>query len=716
MAFLQFILCGIITVLLQIFFIREFVPIFHGNEFSIGIVLANWLFAAGVSSYIFIYFKNKKDSHKKIITLFMLLIFFLIMSFIFIRSINLLTGTDIIKGVSLKSSVIFAFISITPVSFVTGLILGFINKSYLRKNVSSGINAHTYEMIGFAAGGACFSFFLPSVSTSVLLSVIIFTVFTSLFLLFKKNISKILTVLTALIMVYIIQNYTVLIENSTILNNYKNSEKTEVSYFDNQQYVLTESNGEYAFYKNGVLNFAVPSPTIFEDDDFSHIPILYHYNPENILLIGGVQYIPAVIKSDVHSIDYIDPDKSVIGLLKNKMARFGYLFNDDRINRYSGNVRRYLRDCGKKYDVILVGLDLPINTATNSFYTREFFETAKNSLSDDGFIALKLPGAMVYSDELMSGLNASVYNALDGVFKSVEIIPGTRNILIASKENIPYRFYLKQRLKSIEYDTFILSKKYVDERMDTQKTKWLKFQLYKTGNEKLINTDKNQKAVIYSIMYWQSAFSPYLMEFFRILIDYSYIFMIIPVLLFFLSRHTYKITAFVAGASSMWLQMICFWAFQIYAGNIYKWFGLLIAVFMAGSFAGVMYVKYSPKTAPLNKTFFRTEIVYLLWIILCFTFIQFQTINWIYILIFLFGTGVITGIQLSQISKAYGIVREESSQMKIYASDAFGGCFASGLGGAFLIPVWGIEKALIFILFFKFLVFAWWSHKSRHGL
>jgi len=717
MSVLYFILCGIITILLQIFFIREFVPVFHGNEFSIATVLANWLFATGAASYSFIYIKTKKNNqNRKLITLFFILAVLLALSFVFIRSINLLTNTDITKGISLKSSAVFSFISIAPVAFVMGLIFGFSSKNILKKHRGLFGNAYIYELLGFVSGGVIFSFFLPSVSTSVLLSIIMSVIFIALFFLFKKTIFKLVTVLLLVFMVYLISNYTAFIENSTILNNYKNSENVEVSYYENQQYILTEANGEFSFYKNGVLNFAIPSPTIYEDDDFAHLPILYHENPKNILLCGGVKYLPLIAKFRPAGIDYIDLDEDVIEMLKSKIAKFDYIFTDKKIKVYHVNARRYLENSEKKYDVILIGLDIPINTAVNSFYTQEFFEIAKNNLTENGFIALKLPGAMVYSDELMSRLNASVYNALDNVFKSVEIIPGSQNILVATKNRIPYRIDLKKRLKDIEYETFVLSKHYVDERMDTQKTKWLKFQLYKSGNEKLVNTDKNQKAMIYSIMYWQSAFSPFLMKFFQILIDYSYIFMLIPVLLFFSVRHTYKITAFAAGASSMWLQMICFWAFQIYAGQIYKWFGLLIAVFMLGSLSGMLYAKYGHKINTLNKTFFRSEILYLLWIILCFIFVQFQKLNWAYILIFLAGTGFLTGLQFLHISKAYAIIKEKGNQMKIYSADSFGGCFASGLGGAFLIPVWGIEKSLLFILFFKFLIFAWWGHKNRYGL
>ena len=38
------------------------------------------------------------------------------------------------------------------------------------------------------------------------------------------------------------------------------------------------------------------------------------------------------------------------------------------------------------------------------------------------------------------------------------------------------------------------------------------------------------------------------------------------------------------------------------------------------------------------------------------------------------------------------------------------------VGGAFVIPVWGIEKALIFVLFLKFLIFTWWQYDKKRGL
>ena len=81
-----------------------------------------------------------------------------------------------------------------------------------------------------------------------------------------------------------------------------------------------------------------------------------------------------------------------------------------------------------------------------------------------------------------------------------------------------------------------------------------------------------------------------------------------------------------------------------------------------------------------------------------------------------FGVGAVTGLEFAQLIKIFGIIKEGKSNVRIFFADALGGAFASYIGGAFVIPVWGIEKALIFILFLKFLIFTWWQYDKKRGL
>ena len=160
---------------------------------------------------------------------------------------------------------------------------------------------------------------------------------------------------------------------------------------------------------------------------------------------------------------------------------------------------------------------------------------------------------------------------------------------------------------------------------------WLNFQIRKYSSKETLNRDSNQKTMLLSIMYWQSLFSPFLTKFLRSLIEYSYLVAFVAIIPFFLIKIKYSVTAFVSGASAMWLQFVCFWGFQIYVGQIYRWFGLITAIFMLGLVLGSLYSKYYQKNSALNKTFFNSEFLYLLWILTFIIVIEYKLLNIYYL-------------------------------------------------------------------------------------
>ncbi len=716
MSYIVFIIFGIISIFLQIFFIREFIPLFHGSEFVLGVVLGHWLLSAAVANFLFQYFKRAKDFFRKSINSSIILIIFIILSFIFIRSINVFSSTDITVGISLKSLFCYSFIAVFPISFILNLLLNFLKQSFSNVLYRKKIKRYVCEAIGFVIGGTVFSFFLSDILTTSLLLIVIMLICFNLVYLCESIIVKCFYVVLFAVSFYLVCYHGFDIEKRVILNNYSENNIIDISYYKNIQNILTEKNGEYFLYKNGNCEFALPSPDIFDEEDFAHLPILHHINPKNLLLIGGIKYLPSIIKYDLGKIDFIEEDKSILEITKQYINKFNKVFEDKRINVYDNDARLLLEKSKENYDVILIGTDIPLNTSINKLYTYEFFNIVKDKLTEDGFLALSLPGSMVYSPTLMFELNASVYFALKKVFPYIQIIPGRTNIMVASLSKMPFRLHIKKRLKKVEKDTVALSKYYVDERMDTQKTKWLNFQIKKHDNEDIINTDLNQKAMLLSTMYWQSGFSPFLMKFLKIVIEYSYFIIFVAIILFFAKGIKYSVTAFVSGASAMWLQFICFWGFQIYVGQIYQWFGLLTAVFMTGLVIGSLYSKHFQNYVALNKTFFSSEILYLLWILAFIVVIEYKMLNVYSLYALSFGVGAITGLEFAQLIKIFGIIKEGKNNVRIFFADALGGAFASYVGGAFVIPVWGIEKALIFILFLKFLIFTWWQYDKKRGL
>ena len=60
MSYIVFIVYGIISIFLQIFLIREFVSLFHGSEFVLGIVLGHWLLSVAIANFLSQYFKKSE--------------------------------------------------------------------------------------------------------------------------------------------------------------------------------------------------------------------------------------------------------------------------------------------------------------------------------------------------------------------------------------------------------------------------------------------------------------------------------------------------------------------------------------------------------------------------------------------------------------------------------------------------------------------------------
>ena len=716
MSYIIFIICGIISVFLQIFFIREFVPLFHGSEFVIGIVLGHWLLSAATANFLSQYFKKIRDFFSNSINLFITLMIFIILAFIFVRNINAVSPTDLSVGVSLKSLFLYSFFAIFPVSFTLNLLLNFLKKSFSTVLYQKKVKRYVCEAIGFVIGGTVFSLFMSSVPTTCLLLITIILILCNLIYLCESIIVKIFYFLLLCFSLYLIKYHTFDIEKNITFDNNSRVNIINFSFYKNIQNILLEKNGEYYFYKNGNCEFALPSPEIFDEEDFAHLPILHHSEPKSLLLIEGIRYLPSIVKYDLKKIDFIEQDLNMIQILRKNINKLNNIFEDKRIDIQPADARLFLQNSKEKYDVILIGLDIPLNTTINKFYTYEFFKIASDKLTEDGFLALSLPGSMVYSPALMFELNASVYGSLKRAFPYIQIIPGKTNIMVASKSKMPFRLHIKKRLKQVEEETVVLSKYYVDERMDTQKTKWLNFQIKKYNDKKILNKDSTQKAMLFSIMYWQSKFSPFLMKFLRTAMKHSGFIVFIAVILFFFIRFKYSVTTFVSGASAMWLQFICFWGFQIYVGQIYQWFGLLTAIFMAGLVLGSLYAKYRQKYMALNKTFFSSEILYLLWILSFVVFIKYDLLNIYSLSVLSFGVGGVTGLEFAQLIKMFGIMKEGKNNARIFFSDALGAAFACYIGGAFVIPVWGIEKSLMFILFLKFLIFTWWQYDKKHGL
>jgi len=720
MAFIFFVILGACAALMQCLLFREIFPVFQGIDIIAGFFAAAVISAYAAGFYAISFFKNIKRPDK--------ILFFLICasaaiaaySFGIIQNIRSVLNIPLGAGISLRLSFFYVVITVFPANFIFAAALACLPDfvRFKQKNISNKIIFYCAAS-GFIAASFLYAFFMTGLIAMRLCGIIVILMTFSLSALLKSEKSLLWLFGIAAAMIFFINtDFVDKADKKLLEKSFKPALIEDYSYSAYGRTVLVQKNGEYSFLTNNTLNFSSPDNDILNSEDFGHIPILHVRNPENVLIIGSAaKYLPMILNYGIKKVDYIESDPAVVEMIKNNTKRFGHSFNDKRLSVNKLDARDFLGQQENKYDLILIGLGLPANLRTNGFYSKEFFQKAKNSLKPDGFIALKLPGRMVYSGYIMAELNARISRTLKSVFKNVKIIPGEQNILMASDAKMPFRFEIKKRLRDVQETVLVLSKYYLDDRMDTQKTKWLSAELKKARGKVSVNSDLNPHGFINSVLYSQSGFSPRLSVFLDKTARYSFAFMLTAVFFLF-PKSIRKTTAFSSGAACLWLFLIVLFYFRIVDGQIFKLGAVFSACFVLGAAAACFFEGKFKRVAALNKKIFNCELAFVLLAALLYCALKFFELPIYAAAVFIFGLGFAGSfefLKLSEIPVLLGSAEEKNAAaMPAYA--AFGAVCACILGGSFLIFAWGFERSILFALFLKFLTFCRWTDIGKRGL
>ncbi|MDR3113062.1 MAG: hypothetical protein LBU09_01655 [Endomicrobium sp.] len=700
---------------MQCLLFRELFAVFQGIDIIIGFYAAAIAAAYASGFYAASFFKDIKKTDKFLFFLICLAAAVFAVSFVFIQNIRNFLHIPLGGGISLKLSFFYVFNASFPSNFILAFIFALLaDLAVFKQKKVSGKIIFCCAASGFCAASFLYAFFMTDTLGLRLCAITAALMVFSLSALLKseKDLLWLFGFIAAMVF-FINTDFAANADKKLLEQNFKPAMVEDYSYSSYGQTVLAQKNGEYFLLTNNILSFSSPDGDILNSEDFGHIPVLHVKKPEDVLIIGpAAKYAPMILNYGVIKIDYLQADAAISEIMKNNAARFGRSFNDKRLSIKNLNARDFLDNHRGKYDLILIGLDLPSNLRANGFYTKDFFEKAKNNLKADGFIALKLPGRMVYSGYIMSELNASVSKTLKSVFKHVKIIPGGQNIFIASDGKMPFRFEIKKRLAAVLETVLVLSKYYLDDRMDTQKTKWLSAELKKAQGKVSVNSDLNPHVFIRSVLYSQSGFSPRLSVFLDKAAGYSYIAVLLLVLLLF-PKSICKTTSFSSGAACATLFLSVLFYSRTAGGQIFKLVPVFCACFVLGiCFACFFDAKFS-RAVSLSKKIFNCEALFILTASGLYCAMKFSSPCVLLSSLFVFALGFAAGLEFLKLFEFQNAAEKSARVCAAPVYTAAGALAACVLGGSFLIFVWGFERSVLFVLFLKFIIFCRWADADK---
>ena len=183
-----------------------------------------------------------------------------------------------------------------------------------------------------------------------------------------------------------------------------------------------------------------------------HLPFVVHPNAKRALLIGlgGGFTLDSMTDYDVESIDLVEIEPAVVEATRIMGEVNGESIEDKRVNIIVDDGRRYLVSTIDKYDIIVSQPSNPWLTGVSNLFTREYYELARDRLSEGGIMASWVQLYSMPQEDLKIALR-TFYE----VFPNVQAwtnLAGDDLILIGSSGEIAQATF-KPALKKLEIDS-----------------------------------------------------------------------------------------------------------------------------------------------------------------------------------------------------------------------------------------------------------------------
>jgi spermidine synthase len=722
----------------QILLLREFLIVFSGNEFSIGVILANWLILEAFGSF---YLGSKIEKSKnKLETFTLVTLLFSLSLLITLYLIRILKG---MMGVSIGESIGFlpmfysSLLLLLPVSVLHGALFTFschIYSMFSAQDASSAGRVYAFETVGMVIGGiACTFLIIPYVDTfqaasgiAVLNSVVCLAILAPPWKSgrYQKTSLMITGIITFLFLALTSQAHK--LHTFSITAQWKNQ---DIVHYGNSQYgniCVIENEGQFIFFQDGIPNIITPIPDIPFVEEFVHLPLLAHPEPKELLILsGGAGGVinEALKHPSIETIDYAEPDPLIIDLIRNfptPLTESELYDRRVRIKHMDG--RLLLNTTGNKYDLILLGVTEPSNLQTNRFFTKEFFSLARERLNERGILVLGLSGSLSYATAELRNLNSSIFHTLSSVFPYVRAIPGYgTNLFLLSDSPEILTVEKKQIVERLDQRNIKTSENipwHIEQTLHHGWQGW--FDNYIEGSSQKINYDLHPIGVFYSTSHWNTLFAPSIGWLFK-LVERLSLRTILPVfaiflLLYFIVPSKRKrffrggilLAIFTTGFAGMIFDLMLIFTFQSVYGHVFSWIGLLVASFMAGAACGAILLAIAmDRLKDCFKTFARIDLAIICFSIGCLLMVLIPNANlggpdsfYLFRSLFLalsFISGFLIGSQFPLANKLY--LRDGTSLTKtagaLYSADLLGGWFGGVLGAVVLLPVLGLVGTCI---------------------
>ena len=728
------ILIGWTAAIAQVILVRELMVAFYGNEISLGLTLASWLFWTAMGSSLAGRFAVCVFKPRRMMAVIQVLLALTLPgTIVAIRSakaaLQTVPGEILGPGAMVLASlaVLSSFCTLSGALFTAGSCLHAERAATSLGHATGSV--YLWEAVGAAGGGLLAGLLLVRIWGSVeivgLLSLLNLVAACGLTM---RGYLPRLTAVAALVGVFAILTFAGIFSRLEMISQQRFWRGLPLITVRNSVYgslaVLGNAQSR-SLYENGTVLFSVPDPAAAEEA--VHYALLQHHAPRRLLLIGGGlngSIAQALRHPSLERVEYVELDPAILELGREYFSdQWAVLEGDRRVHVHVVDGRLYLKTTDATFDVILLNLPDPQTAQLNRFYTVEFFEEAARRLAGGGVLAFQLTASEDYISRELAEFLRSIQKSLGAVFPEVAVVPGaTVHFFAASRPGILAKSAeeLVSRLRARRLVTQYVSEYFIPFRMSPDRLSDLESEI-RPKPATPFNHDFAPIAYYFDVALWSSRFHTAYRTVFRNMaaVDFRAVELALSLLLLAavgasrrLTRGAQRERAAAAGCTAamgfalIGLEILLLLAFQAIYGYVYQQLAILIGAFMAGMALGSVASLRTAARFGLRALAVLQVCAALAPLVLCGIFTVaaamrnsagLLVVSQILFPLLALLCGSLGGYEFPLASRIFFSSGPTRGAGALYSLDLAGSCLGAVLFSIYLIPVFGFFKTALLI-------------------
>ncbi len=376
---------------------------------------------------------------------------------------------------------------------------------------------------------------------------------------------------------------------------------------------------QYTLYCDGQIAASFPDPFTFVP--LAHFWMCQHPNPRRVLLLGGAAegLLAEILKHAVEAVDCVEPDPKQIDLILPLLPEQDRTaLQDPRVTVHHVDGRLFVKTQRDRFDLVIARLPEPTSALRARFYTREFVDELRRSMSDRSVLCLTAAASQARLSSESARYLAGVRNTIATGFPEVAVGWGDpAHILAATQKDLvstdPVQLTGRYQQRHIKADGF-------DPAWFSGAVDWFAAEKVRQRATELdaavgaaVSTDLRPIVYMNRLALWEKMTAAHSRRFIEPLLGLRW-WQIAAVLAgaALATLLSYRalgrsvsegVVIFSVGSTgfaTMSLSIVWLFAFQNLYGYVYQWIGWIVAVFMGGLVIGCVWAgRRVPRAAPI---------------------------------------------------------------------------------------------------------------------